>query len=95
LSASKGAPPEIEQKINTDVQKIFLDPDFKRKFLDTNSINVRPGTVKEFAAYVNAEAFKWSKVIKQANLQANKGKSSNYWSCHFGQAKPSFNAERT
>jgi tripartite-type tricarboxylate transporter receptor subunit TctC len=59
------------QKINTDVQNIFADPAYKKHFLAPNFINVRPGDPQDFAAYIKAEADKWSKVIKEAHLQIN------------------------
>jgi tripartite-type tricarboxylate transporter receptor subunit TctC len=71
LFAPKAAPLEVVQKINTDVQAVFADPNFTQQFLQPNSINIRPGTSKEFAEYVDDESSKWSKVIKKANLQVN------------------------
>jgi len=71
LWAPKGTPAPVVQKINTDVQNIFMDPQYKKQFLAPNFINVRPGDPQEFAAYIKAEADKWSKVIKEAHLQIN------------------------
>jgi len=71
LFAPKNTPPEVVQKINSDLQAEFSDPGFKQKFLTANSIEVRPGNAKDFASYVAAEADKWGKVIKQANLKAD------------------------
>jgi tripartite-type tricarboxylate transporter receptor subunit TctC len=71
LFAPKATPPDVVQKINTDVQAVFADPNFRRKFLEPNSISVRSGTSKEFAEYVADESSKWSKVIRKANLQVN------------------------
>lgn len=71
LFASKGTPPDVVRKINADVQNVFADADFKRRFLAPNFINVTPGSPQDFAAYIKAEAAKWSKVIKDAQLQIN------------------------
>lgn len=68
---AKGTPAGVVQKINADVQNIFAAPAYKEQFLAPNFINVRPGNPQEFAAYIKAEANKWSKVIKQAHLQIN------------------------
>jgi tripartite-type tricarboxylate transporter receptor subunit TctC len=68
LFAPKGTPPDVVQKINADVQKIFADPGYKEKFLGPNYFNVTAGDPKDFAAYISTEAVKWSKVIKSAHL---------------------------
>jgi tripartite-type tricarboxylate transporter receptor subunit TctC len=69
LFAPKGTPQEIIQKINTDVQKIFHDPEFQKKFMEPSYLGFTPGDPKAFAAYIDGEAAKWSKVIKGANLK--------------------------
>jgi tripartite-type tricarboxylate transporter receptor subunit TctC len=69
LFAPSGTPPEIVTKINTDVQRLLADPGFKEKFLDPNFFEPITGSPEQFAAYVQAEAAKWSKVIKEANLK--------------------------
>ena len=71
LFAPESTPPEIVQKINSNIQRIFADANFKEKFLIPYSINVRPGTAKEFSDYVSAESSKWGAVIKKAKLEAN------------------------
>ena len=67
----KEHPGDIIQKINADVQKIFADPEYKQKFLTPNFLNIIAGSPKEFAAYIDTEAAKWSAVIKAAHLQIN------------------------
>jgi tripartite-type tricarboxylate transporter receptor subunit TctC len=71
LFAPKGTPGDIIQKINADVQKIFAGPEYKQKFLTPNFLNIIAGSPKEFAAYIETEAAKWSAVIKAAHLQIN------------------------
>jgi tripartite-type tricarboxylate transporter receptor subunit TctC len=71
LWAPKGTPADVVQKINADVQNVFADPAYKKQFLTPYFINVRLGDPQEFAAYIKAEADKWSKVIKEAHLQIN------------------------
>lgn len=71
LFAPMKTPPDVVQKINADVQAVFSDPGVKEKFLMPNSIEVRMGDAKDFASYVAAEADKWGKVIKQADLKAD------------------------
>jgi tripartite-type tricarboxylate transporter receptor subunit TctC len=71
LFAPKATPAEVVHKINTDVQKIFADPGYREKFLAPNYFNITPGGPAEFAAYIDAEAAKWSKVIKSAHLHVD------------------------
>ncbi len=69
LFAPKATSAEIVQKINAGVQKIFADPEYKRKFLTPNFLSVLAGSSKGFASYIDAESAKWSAVIKAAHLK--------------------------
>jgi tripartite-type tricarboxylate transporter receptor subunit TctC len=69
LWAPNGTPREIVAKINADVQKIFADTVFREKFLEPNFLGAIPGSPDQFAAFIKAEAAKWSKVIKDANIK--------------------------
>jgi tripartite-type tricarboxylate transporter receptor subunit TctC len=67
--APAGAPRDVVAKINADIQKVFADPDFREKFLDRAMLDAIPGSPERFADFIKAEAAKWSKVIKDANLK--------------------------
>jgi tripartite-type tricarboxylate transporter receptor subunit TctC len=69
LFAPSGTPREVVAKINADVQKVFADPDFKEKFLNPSLLGSIPGSPEQFAAFIRAEAEKWSRLIKAANLK--------------------------
>ncbi len=69
LFAPKATSAETVQKINAGVQKIFADPEYKRKFLTPNFLSVLAGSPKDFASYIDAESAKWSAVIKAAHLK--------------------------
>ena len=71
LWAPSGTPPEIVARINADVQKVFADADFREKFLEPNFLGSITGNAGEFSAYIKAEAGKWSKVIKDANIKVD------------------------
>jgi tripartite-type tricarboxylate transporter receptor subunit TctC len=64
-----GTPRDVVLKINADLQKVFADPDFREKFLDRALLEANTGSPEEFTAFINAEAAKWSKVVKDANLK--------------------------
>jgi hypothetical protein len=64
LWAPSGTPREVVGKINADVQKVFADADFREKFLEPNFLGSITGNADAFAAFIKAEAGKWSKVIR-------------------------------
>ncbi len=67
--APAGTPRDVVAKINADIQKVFADPDFREKFLDRAMLDPITGSPDQFAEFIRAEAAKWSKVIKDANLK--------------------------
>ncbi len=69
LFAPAGVPPEVLARINTDVQKVIADPEFRAKFLEPQVVQPLPGSLTGFAAYLRDEQAKWSKVIGEAKLQ--------------------------
>jgi tripartite-type tricarboxylate transporter receptor subunit TctC len=71
LWAPSGTPREIVARINADAQKVFTDADFREKFLEPNFLGSITGNADEFAAFIKAEAAKWSKVIKDANIRVD------------------------
>ncbi len=67
--APAGTPRDVVVKLNADIQKVFADPDFREKFLDKALLDAIPGSPEQFADFIKAEADKWSKVVKDANLK--------------------------
>ena len=45
------------------------DPDFREKFLDRAMLDPIADSLGQFAEFIKAEATKWSKVVKDANLR--------------------------
>jgi tripartite-type tricarboxylate transporter receptor subunit TctC len=68
LFAPAGTPREVVSRINTDVQRVLADADFREKFLAPNYFEPVTGTPEQFAAYVKREADKWAQVIKAAKI---------------------------
>jgi tripartite-type tricarboxylate transporter receptor subunit TctC len=68
LFAPRGTPPDIVAKINSDVQRIMIDPVFHEKFLDPNFYSSSIGTPEQFASEIKADAERWGKIIRDANL---------------------------
>ena len=61
-------PHDIVIKLNTEVAKIFADPDFRAHFLEPQMFEAMPGSPEEFAAYIKTERARWAKVIHDANI---------------------------
>jgi tripartite-type tricarboxylate transporter receptor subunit TctC len=68
LFAPAGTPPEIVNKINSEITKIVQMPDVRARILD---IGAEPGPMKpaEYAAWVQSEVTKWTKLVKEAGIQ--------------------------
>lgn len=69
LFAPGATPKPVVAKINTDIQAVLADPDFRAKFLDVQQFEPIAGDPDQFAAFVRAEADKWSKVIRSAGIK--------------------------
>ena len=68
LFAPAGTPPEIVNKINSEITKIVQMPHVRARILD---IGAEPGPMKpaEYAAWVQSEVTKWTKLVKEAGIQ--------------------------
>ncbi|RVU45961.1 Bug family tripartite tricarboxylate transporter substrate binding protein [Rubrivivax rivuli] len=68
LFAPAGTSPEIVQALNEALAAALKDPAV-RTALEAQGDEVSYSTPKDFAAFVNAESTKWTKVVKTADLQ--------------------------
>jgi tripartite-type tricarboxylate transporter receptor subunit TctC len=69
LFAPAETPAAVINKVNTDVQKIVSDPDFRKKYLDRFAVQPVPGSLDAFAEYLRRESAKWAEVIKKAHVK--------------------------
>ena len=69
LSAPKGTPPDIIDKLNTQTQRIFNDPSFREKFLAPNFIFSIVSAPEVFAQRIHSEWAKWGKIIREAGVK--------------------------
>jgi len=67
LSAPKGVPPEIVDKLNATMSASAVDPKFKARLADLG-VEPMPMTPAEFSKFIAAETDKWTKVIKAAGV---------------------------
>jgi tripartite-type tricarboxylate transporter receptor subunit TctC len=69
IVAPAGTPRDIVSKLNAAARQAVNRADTKQRYTDLG-MTIRSDTPEEFDAYIKAEIVKWSKVIKDANVQA-------------------------
>jgi hypothetical protein len=70
LFAPAGTPESVIDSLNKEVNQILAMPDIKTR-LDADNVSVPKNTPAEFAEYVKAEATKFEKLVKEANIKAD------------------------
>jgi tripartite-type tricarboxylate transporter receptor subunit TctC len=73
LLAPLGTPPEIVKQINETIVAAMDTQEF-RDHLATLGAEPKPQTPDEFARYINADVAKWSKLVKDNDVQLPGGK---------------------
>ena len=68
LFAPATTPKPIVDKLNADVTKILNTPDVRQKLLDLGA-EPSPMRVADYAAWVQQEVNKWTKLVKEAGIQ--------------------------
>jgi tripartite-type tricarboxylate transporter receptor subunit TctC len=71
LVAPKGTPPDVVGKLNAETQKIFSDPDFRKKFLDPNFIYSIASSPEKFAERIHSDSAKWGKIIRDEKIHVD------------------------
>jgi tripartite-type tricarboxylate transporter receptor subunit TctC len=66
--APPGTPSAVAQKLNADINEALRDPGVKKR-LDSMSAQIVGGSLKDTAAYFQAEVERWHRVIKAANVK--------------------------
>lgn len=69
LFAPVGTPAAVIDSLNKEVNAILASPEIKSR-LDADNVSVPKNTPAEFTEYVKAEAAKFEKLVKDANLKA-------------------------
>ena len=65
---SKGTPPAMVARLNTELRKILAMPDISNKITELGG-DVRTGTPEEFTAWITKAISEWGEVVKSENLQ--------------------------
>ena len=68
LLVSKGTPPDIVERLNTEIQSMLADPATKTALETATGGEVRGSTPEEMRALITSETDKWSKVINDAGI---------------------------
>ena len=68
IVAPAGTPPAILAKLNASARQALANDDTKKRFADLGMTN-GGSSPDELDAYIKSEIAKWSKVIKDANIQ--------------------------
>jgi len=67
MSAPKGTPPEIIEKLNKEINAALADPKVKARLAELGGMLI-PGTPADFGKLVADETDKWAKVIKAGGV---------------------------
>ncbi len=67
--APRGTPRDVATLLNATINKILLEPDIKAQ-LQNDGAEVRPLSIDQFTAFVQAEVAKYRAIIKVANLKS-------------------------
>ena len=69
LYGPAGMPADVVGKINTEVRSLFADPEVRKTFLAPQFFEPLVDTPAELAGYLDAEAKKWGKLIRDAKIK--------------------------
>ena len=69
IAAAKNTPADIVDRLNKEINAGLADPKLKARFAELGG-TVLPGSPADFTKFVTAEADKWGKVARAANMKA-------------------------
>jgi tripartite-type tricarboxylate transporter receptor subunit TctC len=67
--APKGTPPDVIARLNREINTILADPPTRQKLIDAGA-NVASLSIAQFAAFVQAEAGKYQRIIQLTGVKA-------------------------
>jgi tripartite-type tricarboxylate transporter receptor subunit TctC len=68
IGAPKGAPPEVIDKLNKEINAVLADPNTKERFADLGGTGLG-GSPADFGKLMADEIKKWAKVIRLSNIK--------------------------
>jgi tripartite-type tricarboxylate transporter receptor subunit TctC len=69
LFGPAGLAPDVVEKLNREIRRIFADPAFQNAFLEPQFFESIAGSPDDLAAYLKSEAAKWGRVIRDAKIK--------------------------
>ena len=69
LFTTNGTPREVIGKINAEVQALFAEAAFRERVIIPNMFESMASSPEQFAEFIKADSEKWSKVLREANIQ--------------------------
>jgi tripartite-type tricarboxylate transporter receptor subunit TctC len=69
IVAPKDTPPDTVDTLNTALNAVLAEPNLKARLAELGG-EPMPMTPAEFGKFIAAEAEKWGKVVRAANLKA-------------------------
>jgi tripartite-type tricarboxylate transporter receptor subunit TctC len=70
VAAPKSTPPEIIDKLNNEINAVLAESDIKARLADLGAASLA-GSPADFGRFIAAEAERWSKVIRAANIKVD------------------------
>jgi tripartite-type tricarboxylate transporter receptor subunit TctC len=67
---SKGTPPAMAARLNTEISKILAMPDIKSKITELGG-DIRTSTPEEFGRWITKAVAEWGLVVKAENIQVD------------------------
>jgi tripartite-type tricarboxylate transporter receptor subunit TctC len=68
--ASKGTPPAMAARLNTEIKTILATPEIANKIVELGG-EVRTDTPEQFSAWIATAIADWGAVVKAENLQTD------------------------
>jgi tripartite-type tricarboxylate transporter receptor subunit TctC len=68
LLAPAGTPPEIVNKLNSEIAKVMKDPELRKAF-DAAGVEPDPSTPQAMSDYMAQEMARWGRVVKEAGIK--------------------------
>jgi tripartite-type tricarboxylate transporter receptor subunit TctC len=70
VAAPKNTPSDIIDKLNKEINATLAEPEIKARLADLGAAPLT-GSPADFGRFIAAEAEKWSKVIREANIKVD------------------------
>ncbi len=69
LFAPAGTPRDVVARVNSEVRRVFEDPEFQKNFLAANMFEPMVSSPEQFFAFIKSEAQKWGDVVRNAKVK--------------------------